>query len=73
MSSAIGLCRARHFISMNLELWLTPSRGICHFEYYRKDESMALLSRLLAPILTAFTARPAVPCCATAIHWASFR
>ena len=34
---------------------------------------MAALSSLLRSLLNAITARPPVPCCASAINWASFR
>ena len=34
---------------------------------------MASLSNFLRNLLTAFTARPPVPCCAAAINWAGFR
>jgi hypothetical protein len=34
---------------------------------------MASLSNFLRNLLTALAARPPVPCCAAAMHWASFR
>ena len=45
----------------------------CHFDIYRKDDSVAALSEFLRALLNAITARPPVPCCASAIHWASLR
>jgi len=33
---------------------------------------MRLLVKLLKAMWENFTAPPAVPCCASAIHWASF-
>jgi len=45
---------------------------ICHFEFYRKDDFMIIATLMRALRALLFTPPPA-PCCASDIHWASFR